>query len=427
LDSVKPWAGLIPGIVSLLPVPAALGAVVLLGACGGCDVSVKTTALPPVAGIPPAFDAVEIDQAAQRLYVADRTRTGVDVIDVSTASPRFLQTVDLGGPPSGLALAPDSKRLYASVATGSLAAIDTDPASKDFMKVTDRVSVGKRADLIDYGGKHVYVGSGSSVVFVDTTTNKVSGQIDLKTSVEQPRFNSTDGMLYVTSADSVIQIDPDKAQITKTYGLTGCKAKGLAINPSRQLALVACTVTATAVDLRSGAHWEAAPLSEGDVVSYHPGADRFLEATSFGPTTSVVAMFSGDAKFISSAHTDPRGHAAAYDAVNQIVYTTGAAGILSFHPAACAPGIDWKRMLATVAVYVSPFALLALVLIAYARYRAKNPRQPELQSRRPEEEDYQFQRERMRDFENSILGADTVAAEDTSRQHDPWGGFLNST
>ena len=434
--NVKPWAGLIGTIGALLPAPAAVGAVVLLSACGaGCDAAVNTTALPAVAGVPPSFDAVEIDQPAHRVYVADRTRTGVDVIDISKTSPRFLQTVNVGGPPNGLALARDSNRLYAGLAYGSVVAIDTDPASKTFMTVTDRVSVGnKSADLMDYGGKRVFVGSGSNVVIIDAATNKVVSQVDVKAPVEQPRYNSADGMVYVTSpdADTIFQINPDLAKVTNTFKMGGCKPAGLAINPARQMGLVACSVSVSAVDLRDGSYRLVSGIPAGDIVSYSSAADRFLVASANAKAPSVVGVFSGDAKFITSAVTDPRGHAAVFDTTNQLVYTTSAAGILSFTPPTCAPGVDWKRTMATLGIYATPFVLLALVMIFYSarrdRSRAKAANgSAGPQRRRQYEDDLAVQRERMRSLEDSILGAETVVTEDPQAKHDPWGGFFNST
>ena len=107
-------------------------------------------------------------------------------------------------------------------------------------------------------------------------------------------------------------------------------------------------------------------------------------------------------------------------------------GILSFTPPTCAPGVDWKRTMATLGIYATPFVLLALVMIFYSarrdRSRAKAANgSAGPQRRRQYEDDLAVQRERMRSLEDSILGAETVVTEDPQAKHDPWGGFFNST
>ncbi|HET7338265.1 MAG TPA: hypothetical protein VFK22_01840, partial [Candidatus Dormibacteraeota bacterium] len=252
---------------------AALGTAVL-SACGNCDSIVRQTALPVLAA--GTFDGVAADQSAHQLYFADRSRQAVDMVDVSGASPRFMGSVDLPDSPNGLAAAPTLHRVYAGMDGGHVAVIDTDRKSQQFMQVVDTVLVdtsatAPTADLMDYSPSrhtlYVATADNGSVVAVDTQTDKVTATFALNTVLEQPRFDPADGKLYVTAPhiDSLLQLDPATGKVLRTYRvpapprplprptagqptpaarqspvLSGCRPTGLGINPSRQLALVAC-------------------------------------------------------------------------------------------------------------------------------------------------------------------------------------------
>src|SRR5438128_722996 len=128
---------------------AAAGGVVLLAGCTSCQTTVRTATMPVIAA--GTFDVLEADQTSHRLYLADRTSKGVDVVDISSATPRFLSTIKLDGAPNGLALAPDRHRLYAAVAGGTVAVIDTEASSPKSMQVIESIKVHTaNADLLDY-------------------------------------------------------------------------------------------------------------------------------------------------------------------------------------------------------------------------------------------------------------------------------------
>jgi hypothetical protein len=212
----------------------------------------------------------------------------------------------------------------------------------------------------------------------------------------------------------------------------------MGINPTRELALIACTGTAMVMDLRSGSHSLARGVQGGDVVSYDPGADRFIVASPHIKSPSAVGVFRGDGQFLTSTSTDSSGHAAAYDDAHGMVYTTGAAGLLSFTPATCLPTPEWMHMAAGLGAYATPFGLLALVIVLYPRWRkrarAKAPRKSSspkpgrLSWRQSQREDLLFERERMRSLEDSILGVEPApAVEAPAPKPDPMQTFLNST
>src|SRR5579862_9901741 len=118
-------ASMLGAVYTVCCAGAALAAVVTLGGCASCQSTVTQTKLPVLAA--GSFDGVALDPTARRLYLADRTDKGVDVVDVGSASPRFVATVPLGAYPNGLAVASDRRRVYAGLVGGVVAVIDTDP------------------------------------------------------------------------------------------------------------------------------------------------------------------------------------------------------------------------------------------------------------------------------------------------------------
>jgi len=389
---------------------AAAGAV-LLSSCASCDSIVRQTAQPVLAaGI---FDAVEADQGGHRVFFADQATHGVDVVDISKVNPRFVGVIDVGGATKGLAYAPDRHRLYAGIESGYVAVVDTDPASAHYMHTIDKVTVDQtQADLLDYSAKThtVYAGTGHSnaVVAIDANTDKVTRRYDARSAVEQPRFDGADGNLYVNTPgdDSLLQMNTATGKVTQTFTIRHCHPSGLAINPTRQLAMVACRSSTGLINLRTGANEVSRTVPGGDLVSYDLGADRFLVGSSHGPKDSSVGVFDGDGRFLAQVQTSDSAHGAVIDDRTGVVYALSAVGMLSFSPSACAPTPDWLNFAGGMSVFLAPLIAFAVFLVWYARRRPNHdpnatarPTWEELQR-----EDLAAEHERMRALEDAIYG-----------------------
>src|SRR5947208_16651622 len=103
------------------PIVAAAGGMILLGACTSCQSTVREAAIPAIAA--GSFDGVEADQRAHRLYLGDSAAHGIDVVDISSTTPRFVRTIDVAGAPNGLAVAGDTHRVYAGPIGGPVAVL----------------------------------------------------------------------------------------------------------------------------------------------------------------------------------------------------------------------------------------------------------------------------------------------------------------
>jgi hypothetical protein len=346
----------------------------LISACGSSAVEVANTRVPTLNGQAGNFDNIEIDQGNHRLYVADRTDQGVDVFDISAATAKFIKTIALSSPPNGLAISSDY-RLYAGLASGSVAMIDINKSSSSLHTVVAEVKTGgTRVDLLDYNGpNHMLLasnGADGSITSIDTITNEIKDQFKVGSALEQPRFNGGDGLIYVTSpdADALIQIDPKDGTIKNTFALGGCNPTGLAINVQANSAVIACKSYVISRDLKTDKTEKFDQVVGGDIVNYNAKVDRFFVASPHKTRPSVIGMFGGSPiTYISSIAAPGAGNSAVLDETNDSVYSPDTRPIQS--------GISGTPRLsslqsaspATIAVYAAAAVVFAAVFLFVMR------------------------------------------------------------
>ena len=359
-------------------------------ACGSTDIQVATTPIPTIAGTTGSFDDIAIDQETHRLFVADRSDQGVDVFDIATPRARYVQTIPMPSSPNGLAVAPDLHRLFVGTSSGSVVVADISTQSTTTNDVIDELRTGgKEVDLLDYGAaRHrIYASNGAdgTITSIDSVTHEILAHFNIGNTLEQPRYNPGDGMVYVTSpdADALFRVDPNDGTI-KSNPLNGCAPMGMAINPKAHQALIACKAFVMSWDMSSGKSEVFAQLAGGDLVSYYPGADRYLVASPQAAGHSVIGIFGGTpVTYLSTVVTDARGKSAAFDETNQVVYTPDAradsGGIASFHAPAIPP--RWLSLLTDVGPWAALLAAIGLLIYAVGRSadpvrRRSSKRQP---------------------------------------------------
>src|SRR5438132_5424640 len=175
-------------------------------------VPLTKTVIPPLAGKTASIDLIVIDQEAHRLYLADRTTNGVDVFDITTKDAKYLKTVDAGSGANGVVVAKNVNKLFAGLNDSNVAIIDLTS-----LAVIAKVNNGGkgRADELDYDpkGNKIYVANSGEgfVTVIDATTNTIVHKFDnLGAALEQPQYDSADGLMYMTSSDqnAVFVFDP---------------------------------------------------------------------------------------------------------------------------------------------------------------------------------------------------------------------------
>jgi outer membrane protein assembly factor BamB len=351
----------------------AVFACALASACGTSQQAPTSARVPSLASKAASFADLEIDQSAHRVYAADRTDKGIDVFDVSGATAKYLSTVALPDTPNGLAVSPG--RLYAGTGSGAVEVVDTLAG-----KVVSEIKTGaKEVDLIDVAPARglLFASSGADgkLVTIDLNTGKVLSTANVGKPLEQPRYSSLDGMVYVSvpDLDALAEIDPKLGTVKQTLKLGGCVPRGLAIKPGSSTAVIACRKTMMSFDLRTRQSSSFGNVADADVLQYYPSVDRFFASAPHQPRPALVGMYGGEpVGFLDSTFVNGGGSAAVYDATNDVVYTTdsraGTAGLTGFHMEGTRPTpISQKLLLA-----LGPLALLVLLIVPVWLFLGRN-------------------------------------------------------
>jgi DNA-binding beta-propeller fold protein YncE len=297
--------------------------------------SLARVVIPPVEGKTAQFDIMDVDQEAHRLFAADMLVRGVDVVDTSTSPGHYLQTVPLDAAPAGLQFVPELKRLYVAGADSTVTVINADPAGPHPYAVITKINTNGQgtADLMDYDtrDKKLYV-TNPDVGFlsaIDVVKNVVVAQIQNLGALQQPRYDSANGMLYVLNTDnnSIMQIDPRTDALVHEYVLpVVCQPHGLAINPATNQGLIGCgdkdNIVTLAWDFTANRMIASFDLAGGgDAVIFDQKAQHFYFA-AYGYTPAEVAVFNASPiTFLTAVPTSHRSRTVAYDELNNLVYT----------------------------------------------------------------------------------------------------------
>jgi DNA-binding beta-propeller fold protein YncE len=209
----------------------------------------------------------------------------------------------------------------------------TDPNSGKILAELDAGGK-KRSDEVDYDPntkKGMVANSDDAfVTIVDMTGNTIAKKIDLPGgALEQPRYNPTDKFMYLTgSEDNVLyQFDMNSMAMTKKMDIGDqCNPNGIAINPTANIAVLACSNSKNqhlAVwDFKTSkvtSTTDKAGACDGDI--YDAKADKFFVACSNFYRGGQMAIVSGDGKFITNVPTAVGSHGVAYDEPTNTVYT----------------------------------------------------------------------------------------------------------
>lgn len=361
----------------------------LLGAACGTPGGLAHTEIPPLAGHPGSFDQATIDQAAEKLYLADGTLGAVDVFDVSQARPRYVTSIKVGHAPHGMALAPDLHKLFVGLDGGGVAVLEADPAARGVNTVlaTIATSAKKNVDLVDYDpAAHVLWAASSDdgiLTRIDAIRNLATSHMNLAAGLEQPRFNSGDHLLYLPNqARNVLyRINPDKLQVVQEWSLgVRCSPTGLGIDPKRQVAMLGCVDPGIAYTLE----WNLAAgrvirtfteVANADQVVYDQASDLYLVAGSSNGTTSAGFFGGSPVAYRSSKLTHADTKAVAMDERSKVVYVPAAhpgdVGLISF---ALPPREVAAPPLLAPLLYLLPLVVVGLVVRYFGRKRERERR-----------------------------------------------------
>jgi DNA-binding beta-propeller fold protein YncE len=161
--------------------------------------------------------------------------------------------------------------------------------------------------------------------------------------LEQPCFNPTDGMLYLTDdIDNVLyQIDPERDVLVATFEIAdACYPNGMAINPETNQAILAChnpeDPHTVIWDLNTQSI--ASVVSDcgaGDGVIYSSAVDRFFFGADGSTGGPVTGIFGGNpVRFLGNVATGRGASWVAFDETHNLVYvptySAGKPALMSF-------------------------------------------------------------------------------------------------
>lgn len=371
----------------------ALGAAILLAACGGGDggtISNDTQGtaklesllhVPNVAaGTTFSFDLGDVDSAQGRYYFTDRNNKSVDVFDTRTATLITQVTGGFAGAdasneksgPDGINVIPNSNFVYVGD-VNSVKIIDT--RINQVVKTITVGSAGLRADEACFDkDDNIYMISspGESppfATFISTTSQTVVAKLNFSDSegLEQCAYDPGTKSFYVnndaTKANPHGEVDVISAAsviagapaVSKAYPLGNCDPTGLALGPGNDVAVECRPGTPGSplplkiLDRTNGTVLATVNVGGGDQIAYDPVSNRYYVAENrWNPTGVAVAACSAatpctpvlaivDAKsrtLVGRIGAGNNAHSVAVDGPNHRVYmpfssTTAPAGCLN--------------------------------------------------------------------------------------------------
>jgi hypothetical protein len=292
----------------------------------------KTT-IPGTEGKIIKVDIMVLDQATQRLYVADRDTVGVDQFDVSASPPKYLTTFKTPAQPNGVVLA--GSRIVAGLCDSS--GVSIDPATGQIVGTVNTGGKG-RADELDYDpvDNKVYLANSDDGILtvIDMGNFKIIKQFtDLGAALEQPRYDSANGMMYLTAGNGVYEFDPktdSQVNLDSRSQVQGCT--GIQMNPRTNQGIISCS-DVIVYDFNEGQPVGTIDQAcTGDEVAYSAALDVFAlpggSSCHFGATQSFVG--GTPIKFVTNVPILPGAHSTQINDSSKTAYIMGPDGLYSF-------------------------------------------------------------------------------------------------
>jgi YVTN family beta-propeller protein len=282
----------------------------------------------------------------------------VSVID--TATNTVVATIDVDGPPIRIALTPDGTRAYLTMRrpnVGQLAIVDT--SSQQVTAVIGLTDFFIAGVAVTPDGRHAYVansGNDHIVRVLDTSTNTVTAQVPLDTSIDLTV--APDGThVYATHFDGVAVIDTATHTVTATIpigkGTSGTEGRGIAVSPDGRTAYLtnggfnSVSVIDTATNTESGTvDVGTDPLG----VAVTPDGSRVFVTNNDTDNVSVIDTSTNTVAATIAVGSAPFGVAFTSDGQRAFVTNSGSNTVSVIDTAA-------NTVVADIAVGTKPFAL----------------------------------------------------------------------
>lgn len=266
--------------------------------------------------VPPFLSSIDImwvDQARGRLYIADRSNAGIDIIDAVNNTylgrvPGFIAS-SVGGlansGPNGVVVTPDNI-LWAGDSNSTLQVVDLNRTPPQIIKsILIGASADGRADELAYDPfeRVILIANDAStpprVTFVSADSYNILGQILFPDAdgMEQPVWDTQLHSFVINVPGRVAYeaiIDPVSMKVTKTLPIADCPAfggpgvNGLALGPFQRLLVSACGNAYIMSAIDGTIITKISQAGGGDEVWYNEGDGQYY-LVPFGATAAGAA------------------------------------------------------------------------------------------------------------------------------------------
>jgi hypothetical protein len=287
--SAAPGQGFIPGIPTVVTTPVTL---------------VKAIAIP---GAPLAStDLLWVDEASKRMFFADRSNSGIDIIDAENDSfvgrvSGFVGAVGANGAgPNGVLVTSDQK-LWAGDGNSLTQVVDLNLNPPRIIQSINTGGV-NRADELGYDptDRIILIGNDRDpvpyVTLISADTYRVVGTIPFKegTGLEQPVWDPQlrRFLINVPTARGaeVAVVDPKTMSVTSVYPVgSNCGGTGLTLGPFQRL-LVACGTPFVVNAVNGAIISNITQVGSGDEVWYNAGDGQFYVTSTDNTGATVLGV-----------------------------------------------------------------------------------------------------------------------------------------
>jgi hypothetical protein len=287
--SAAPGQGFIPGIPNVVTTPVAL---------------VKAIAIP---GAPLAStDLLWVDEASKRMFFADRSNSGIDIVDAENDSfvgrvTGFVGAVGANGAgPNGVLVTSD-KKLWAGDGNSLTQVVDL---NLNPPRIIQSINTGgiNRADELGYDptDRIILIGNDREpvpfVTLISADTYRVVGTIPFRegTGLEQPVWDPQlrRFLINVPTARGaeVAVVDPKTMSVTSVFPVgSNCGGTGLTLGPFQRL-LVACSTPFVVNAVNGAIINNITQVGSGDEVWYNAGDGQFYVTSTDSTGATVLGV-----------------------------------------------------------------------------------------------------------------------------------------
>ena len=284
---------------------------------------VRTIPLPDVRG---RIDHLDIDREGRRLFVAALGNDTVEVIDLREG--RRATRIEGMREPQGVAYVAAARRLYAANGGGGLDAFSGESlgrlGAREPLDDADNIRVDSRAGRL-------YVGYGSALAEIDSSTGRLVRRIALSGHPEAFQLEATGPRIFVNvpSARQVVVVDRKTGASTASWGLGDVQSNfPMALDERQHRLFVGARRPATLLVLDTDAGRRVASVAIGgdaDDVFFDAERSRILAICGEG-MISVVQQDGADAyRSAGRVTTAPGARTGFWDAASRTLYVAAPA------------------------------------------------------------------------------------------------------